>query len=681
MFNIRRNQGVKEDLSINYCLDNDYMAKPNKDAIVISSAYGLLGALWAILSDKFLDNLLNDTNLYRQIQIYKDWIYVLITMGLIYILVQKQSNQLRSVVVKIRRVYKELESTYKELVASEEKSICQKRFYEDVINNAPVVISTWDKEGRIKSLNSFGQNLFGYSEDEIIDKKWIDISSSIENESLMLDAIKKIQEEGEIKNYESQIITKNKKEVNILWNNSILNSNGNCNKIISIGTDITKQKVLQKKLERRAYYDYLTTLPNRKLLENEIIRLIERKEPFAVAFMDMDNFKYINDMLGYDIGDELLNHIATKLNEIVKKPNIVAKLSGDEYAILFKNRVMKTKIKEEIDSVINYLGNIWRTKNYEFYLSFSIGISRYPDDGEDSNILFRNADIAMNKAKDTGKKKYLFYTPKFSNDNLQNIRMANKLQCAIENEEFILHYQPFFNLLTGEVKGLEALLRWRQSEGGFISPAEFISLAEKTGQIYDIEKWVFKTALMQKRKFEKEGKVELNISINLSSKTLMSDINFYELQRILESFEIDYSHITIEITETAIISNIELAVERLQKLKKFGLKIALDDFGTGYSSLAYLKVLPIDIVKLDRSFVSRIEEYSKDTLIINSLLSLAHNLKYRVIAEGIETKAQLEYLKIYKCDSGQGYLMSRPLCIEDIEEKLSKDFKYNPQIN
>lgn len=252
--------------------------------------------------------------------------------------------------------------------------------------------------------------------------------------------------------------------------------------------------------------------------------------------------------------------------------------------------------------------------------------------------------------------------------------MAQMLQQAFHNEELTMHYQPKFNLKTGKVKGIEALIRWFHPLEGAISPAQFIPLAEETGQIYQIEKWVMTTVLNQKKWFEKNGFSELEISINLSNKTLMSELNFNELEELLASFNLDFSKITIEITETAILTDVNLAIYRLNKLKKLGLKIALDDFGTGYSSLTYLKELPLDFVKIDRSFVKNISKKGKDALIIKSILSLANDLDYHVIAEGIETEEQRCYLEEHNCESGQGFLFSKPLEIEDLTKKLANDF-------
>ena len=270
----------------------------------------------------------------------------------------------------------------------------------------------------------------------------------------------------------------------------------------------------------------------------------------------------------------------------------------------------------------------------------------------------------------------LIYRDDIQKQNISLVQLINNLQYGIDQEQFTLVFQPQFNLDTGEIIGMEALVRWLDPEEGLIPPSKFIPLAEQTGQIYRLERIVMKKALEQKRKWEKQGFGNLALSINLSSKTLTSASDFHEQDLLLDSYQVDYSKIVIEITETAYISDVEAVTEHLQWLKRRGIKIALDDFGTGYSSLNYLKKLPIDIIKLDRSFVHSITDEGLDSLMIKNILSLAHDLKFEVIAEGIETHEQLEYLRAHSCEMGQGYLLSRPLPEESIRTLLISKYRY-----
>jgi EAL domain-containing protein (putative c-di-GMP-specific phosphodiesterase class I) len=299
----------------------------------------------------------------------------------------------------------------------------------------------------------------------------------------------------------------------------------------------------------------------------------------------------------------------------------------------------------------------------------SIGVVSYPMDGEDSMILLKNADIAMYEAKREGKNRVHFYEEKISEDNMRHMKMINNLQFGIDEEQFVLYYQPQFNLKTGAIIGLEALVRWVHPKEGFISPDEFIPLAEDSGQIYKLERWIIENALNQKKILEMLGFHEIVMSINLSGKTLTSAINFLEIEQIFAVAQVDFDKIVIEITETASISDVDIVINHLNRLKKLGVKIALDDFGTGYSSLNYLKKFPINIIKLDKSFIDAILENGIDTLLIKNILNLAKDLEFEVVE-------QLEFLRDHLCGAGQGYLLSRPAPEEKIHELLKSNYQY-----
>ena len=432
----------------------------------------------------------------------------------------------------------------------------------------------------------------------------------------------------------------------------------------------------EEKLLNTIYFDSLTELSTRIGIEVEMEKFLESNTPFAFVHIDFDNFKYINETLGHSAGDQFLKEMGTRLKGLKSDSFIVGRLSGDEFGIILKDVNSIKILKEQIDSINKLLGKKWTIGDYEFFTSASMGISVFPKDGSSKIEIFRSADLAMGRAKKEGKGRGIFYTGEILESNSEKIKISNQIQHAIEKKEFILYYQPQIYLNTGEIKGFEVLIRWNNPFSGFISPALFIPIAEETGQIFAIEKWIIKNSLKQKKILEDKGYKELDLSINLSSKTLMSNLNFHELEDILDENKVDYSHITLEVTETAIISDIETAISRLLRLKKYGLKIALDDFGTGYSSLTYLKKMPIDTIKLDRSFIKSIEENDADTHIIKSILYLALDLKYNVVAEGIETKEQYEFLEKNNCESGQGFLMSKPIPIEDVYEKLENSYSF-----
>lgn len=429
-----------------------------------------------------------------------------------------------------------------------------------------------------------------------------------------------------------------------------------------------------KELNYMAYYDTLTGLPNRAMFGNKIKNLVtDTKCKFSIAYFDIDNFQYINDTLGHSVGDDFLKFIAEKLSHEIKTPNMVARLGGDEFAILLIDFESKEKLLAKLENIKNIIGNTWNSGSREFYISLSIGVAIYPYDGIDFDTLLKNSDIAMYTAKKEGKNKIIFYEEDINDETLNHIQMAHKLQRGMDNNEFELYYQPQIELCTGKIIGFEALVRWNHAGEGFISPSEFIPAAEITGQIYEIEHRIIRNALIQKKEWEKQGLTDIELSINLSSKSLISNTNFKLIKDILSEFDLDYSKVVIEITETAVISNIETAIEKLNVLRNKGLKIALDDFGTGYSSITYLKKLPIDIIKLDGSYINSKFNKEKDRSIVKFIVLLAKDLNFKVVAEGIETIEQLEYLKGINCESGQGYYIGKPMCITDINSILNEN--------
>jgi len=544
---------------------------------------------------------------------------------------------------------------------------------ENFFADANVIIATWNSQGRITRINPFGQKVFGYSEEEIINKRWELLLVNKDDRFKIVNSFIEISKGLRITNHDIEFISKQNKKIDIMWNHSLMNYSNKQSEVLSIGIDITNRKLLEEKLSRIAYYDDLTGLQNRSFFVKEVKQLIEVKSQFTLVHINIDNFSQINDTLNYASGDHFLQYVASMLSEFIKAPDKVARLSGDEFAILFYDMSDKDVIENRLKSLDEYIGPSWEVNHNEFFVSASKGIAMFPKDGADSNAIFRNANIAMNKAKKQGKGRAVFYMEHILKENNENIKLINQLQYAVKNNELVLYYQPQYELTSGKISGFEALVRWNHPQKGLIPPMKFIPMAEETGQIYELERWIIETALKRKLLFEEEGKKDLYISINLSSKSLSSEFNFTELEHIFSKYDIDYSHIVIEITETAIISDMGFAVERLKRLRRLGMKIALDDFGTGYSSLIHLKDLPIDIVKLDRNFVSSIEERGKASVIIKALLYLALDLDYEVVAEGIETKEQLEYLKKYKCKTGQGYLMSKPITIEEVQQLLLLD--------
>jgi diguanylate cyclase (GGDEF)-like protein/PAS domain S-box-containing protein len=648
---------------------------PKKEALKVVINYGIFGLLWIFLSDKILEMFADNIEIYKTMQIYKGWFFVLITMIMFFVLISEKTKSIKSATDSAFRAYEDLKTSSHEQYVLEKELIYQKDLIQNIIEEAPVIIAIWDEDGKILKTNSFCYKTFGYDEEELLGKIWFDFIEVSHNKQKVNNIFQEIIQYGGLREYEINFSAKSGKNLDILWSNKAIKTDSGKKVIVSIGMDITERKKYEEKISYLAYHDSLTGLPNRDKFANEIDCLINNRnmDKFAIIFIDIDNFKYVNDTMGHIIGDDLLKYIAGKISSSLSSPDLAARLGGDEFGLLIKNFGSEEILLDKLEKLQKDVGNTWHSGIREFFISMSMGAAIYPDDGCEGGALLKNSDIAMNVAKKEGKNKVLLYKENIHEDIMWHINMSNKLQKALDNKEFELYYQPQIELSSGMIVSLETLVRWNHPTEGFIPPSDFIPVAEETGQIYVLEQRIFRNALIQKQKWEQEGFRDITMSLNLSSKTLISSMNFRFIESILAEFDVDYTKFVVEITETAAISNIELAIERLNRLKRRGLKVALDDFGTGYSSITYLKQLPIDIIKLDKSYVRSVSDGTRDVSIIRFILSLAGDLNLTVVAEGIETSKQLEYLKNINCHLGQGYFISVPQPAETITEMLSNN--------
>lgn len=437
-------------------------------------------------------------------------------------------------------------------------------------------------------------------------------------------------------------------------------------------SDISERKDYDNKIYRMAYYDSLTGLPNRLLLSEHLNNILktEGSTLTAVLYIDLDNFKHINDTMGHDVGDLLLRAIATSLLEDFGNSCFISRIGGDEFIVIVEGLETRQEIVTWADLLLKRFVKKWEVADFEVYVSTSIGITVIPEDGRDIKKILKNADTAMYAAKGDGRGNYKF----FREDMLLKVAMRAEMECsirkALENNEFVLYYQPYYSTATGSMEGMEALIRWLHPTKGMISPIEFIPLAEETGLINEIGRWVIKEVCEQCSRWERKGLHTVPIAFNVSELQL-ENLSFEEelINRLMES-GLNPSSVQIEITESVIIKSIERCTELLNRLRRFGIKISLDDFGTGYSSLHYIQLLPIDTIKIDRSFVKEISLRAHDGLIIGDIISIAHRLNMQVIAEGVETEEQLDYLKGKACDIVQGFLYCKPIPGTAIEKLL-----------
>jgi len=418
-------------------------------------------------------------------------------------------------------------------------------------------------------------------------------------------------------------------------------------------------------IEHLAFYDRLTDLPNRILFADRCAQALASAQrshrPVGVLRVSLDRFKTVADTLGHAAGDIVLSEAAARLQTCVSEADTVARFDGEEFALLLTQIAEAGDLADVSLAVSEALKEPFRLGDQVVYVTTSIGISVSPFNGEDSNTVLRNAGAALYRAKQQGGNDYQFYAADMNAQAVERLALENSLRSAVENNEFITYYQPVVNLVSSEVVGLEALVRWQHPELGLLPPARFIGLAEDTGQIMDIGECVMRTACAQTRLWQDDGLGRLRIAVNISARHFQQKNFLDRLRQVLGDTRLDPTCLELELTETSIMENGESAVRLLNEIRNLGVKIAIDDFGTGYSSLGYLKRLPIDTLKLDQSFVNGATTDPDDAALVMAIVTLAHNLRLKVVAEGIETAEQLAFLRLLRCDEGQGYLFSKPV--------------------
>jgi diguanylate cyclase (GGDEF)-like protein/PAS domain S-box-containing protein len=431
--------------------------------------------------------------------------------------------------------------------------------------------------------------------------------------------------------------------------------------VLTVGRDITSRKQAELKIKELAFIDTLTKLPNRNSCMHHLNDRLYNQEVEAMSI-----FKRINDTKGHGTGDIILQEVPTILQSAIDKNDFVARLGGDEFLIILENKT-KLETAETAQKIINQFSYPIVVKQDEFFVTPSIGISMFPSDGKDQESLIKNADTAMYVAKDHGKNNFQFYSASIAEKGARKMELEMALRKAILNKELELYYQPQINIHTGSIFGVEALLRWKHPVYGYLSPDEFIPIAEESNLILTIGEWVITEAFAQKKKWEREGKKDLKLAINISARQFQY-IDFISfLQKEIVRLEIDPKKIELEITES-IMQNIELAQIELANIKKLGFQISIDDFGKGYSSLSYLKSLPIDTIKIDKTFIDDISHPIHKGSLAKVIIDMGHNMNFLVIAEGVETKKQIDFLINHQCDIVQGYYFSKPLTSSELEK-------------
>jgi len=424
-------------------------------------------------------------------------------------------------------------------------------------------------------------------------------------------------------------------------------------------------KEAEERIYKLAHHDSLTGLFNRATLgtrlEQAIFTAKRNKEHLAIIFIDMDHFKVINDTKGHDIGDALLIEVARRLKNSVRECDIVARQGGDEFVVVLtqlKDYLVSSHIASNI---VDTLGQTYQISGYHLNSSPSLGISIFPNDGDDAVILLKQADTAMYYTKENGRNNYHFFTEEMNKKVTEKVVLENELKKALDDDQFVLYYQPKISGINGKLTGFEALIRWQHPEKGLIFPDKFIPVCEESKLIIPLGNWVINEACHQLEIWNSAGFPKMTLAINLSLQQFQSSHFVNNVADILSNYAIEAKNIEFELTETMAMYKPETTIKQLQQLKQLGIQLAIDDFGTGYSSLAYLKRLPIRSLKIDKTFISNLDTDESDAIISAATLSLAHNLDLEVVAEGVENKKQEEFLMTRQCDYLQGYLYSKPL--------------------
>lgn len=550
---------------------------------------------------------------------------------------------------------------------------------ETLITAMPDFVCFKDGEGRWLEVNSFGLSLydlegvayFGKTNQELAEYApfYRDVFlSCVESDELAWNGGKLYRVEETVPKPDGKTLTFDVIKV------PIFHEDGRRKGLVAVGRDITERKLVEEFNSYLAYHDTLTHLPNRRSFETSLnqsrIDSILKNEKLAILYLDIDRFKYINDTLGPHIGDQLLQGIAKSLKHIIQDKGSVFRLGGDEFAILVPHVPGFEEIAVMAQRIIHSISQPWFMDEYELYLTTSIGVSFCPHDGEDAETLMKNADTALYRAKEQGRNNYQIYTPSLSVQACKIFTLEKDLRKALEEEEFEIYYQPRVNARTGQIIGAEALIRWNHPELGLVSPADFIPLAEEIGLIHSIGKWVARVVCKQNKGWQQAGLLPIPISVNVSAKRFMQKDLVQNIKKLLEETGLAPHYLEIEITENSLMETDGIALSLLDQLKEMGVKVAIDDFGTGYSSLAYLSQFKAHSIKIDRSFIKGINKTKDSNNIISAIISLARNLEINVIAEGVETQEQLEFLINQKCNEIQGFLFSKPLPAHEFERLL-----------
>jgi diguanylate cyclase (GGDEF)-like protein/PAS domain S-box-containing protein len=670
-----------------------------KLALWIALLHLIIGATWILLSDKFLARITKDNDLFTFLSLIKGWFYVIVMSVILYIAISTLIKAIRSVEnnlvanhVKVNKANKDLDLLEEQLSVSQNKLIElnnqllknqeqlhrseeRHRIFMETTNDA-----IWEEANGTRWLSDRWYEITGFSPEDMEDLMHLeDLIHPSDRKKVEKSITNHIKNKTPYYYCEYRIETKSGE---YKWikakGKAIENKDGNDYRIIGMHMDMSELNEYKQKIQYIEYHDQLTGLKNRVALNNKMHRLMKDRQVkmFALLYIDIDKFKNINDLMGHSFGDSLLQQVSERLKTQTRLESLF-RIGGDEFVALIEHFDKKEDIERSAINIIKAFKAPFQIDDNSLFITVSVGVSFYPEHGIEVDTLLKNADIAVYKAKEGGRNRIVFYNEPMNEVFVERRYIEKNLWLALVNNEFELHYQPQLDLETDCITGFEALIRWNNSELGMVSPDKFIRIAEDTQLIIPIGLWVLKTACNFLHKLNQLGYQDLNISVNISMLQLLQEEFIDMVMDTLASTGISPEHLELEITESILMESYEIIAGKLKLLRDRGIKIALDDFGKGYSSLNYLKLLPITTLKIDKVFIDSIIYDEKNKSLTDLIVNLGKNLDLCVVAEGVETSDQKEYLIRHKCNKMQGYLFSKPLPEYTILHKMNEQWKEN----
>ncbi|MDR7308669.1 EAL domain-containing protein [Rhodoferax saidenbachensis] len=549
------------------------------------------------------------------------------------------------------------------------------RLFTDVFEFSSDPLVVVDLRGTIIEANAAMAKMTGVSCAQLLGSEFVLYFSQPE---LVLQILQRVLLEREVRDNAWKVVNANGGVTDIVCNaTQFCDATGDVRGIFFVLRDATDLRQYESQMLFQASYDALTALPNRRLFCEQLERAIalRRDQVLGILFIDLDNFKDINDTLGHAVGDEVLKAVAWQLMSSMGASDTAARMGADGFSVLIGDGGSQPAISQRVKALLSDIARPRVIEGHEIIVSCSIGVTIYSSNQGDSHALLRNAEAAMYRAKDAGRNRAQWFTPEMDSAIQRRVDLSSRLRSALKKAEFTLHFQPRVSLGHGKVTGVEALIRWCAQDVGQISPADFIPIAERNGMILPIGEWVLFEACRHARQWQDEGNVAVNVAVNLSARQLRDTDIFKLVVRVLEETGLPAHLLELELTESMLVHDAARVLQALEALKEIGVRLSIDDFGTGYSSLSYLKTFPLDYLKIDRSFVVDLPDDLNDGAIVRAIIDMAHTLGMKVIAEGVETRAQLDFLLAHDCDEMQGYYFSKPLPQDELKELLRRKRK------